>query len=237
MYGYIRIGTAVPVVKVSDCEYNKEQILALINEAYKKDIKILNFPELCITSYTCMDLFFQSVLHKNAEKALYDILDKTKNMDMLISLGMPVIIDSNIYNCAVMIHKGKILAVIPKITLPNYNEFFEKRYFSSAEDLIKKECVLCSQTVPIGADILLEARGVEGVVIGVELCADMWTPIPPCSYKAIFGANIILNLSASTELVNKNHIRRNIISNHSSRLNCVYIYASAGYGESTQDSL
>lgn len=235
MYDFIRVGAAVPKLKVADCIYNSREIIKLINEANEKEIKILAFPELCLTSYTCGDLFMQSALLISCEKALSIILQETKHIDIFITLGIPVTIDNQCFNCAIAIHMGKIIGVVPKTFLPNYSEFYEKRWFSSANDLISSEITILSQIVPIGADLIFEPKSMPKLKIGIEICEDLWSPIPPSSYLSIYGANIILNLSASNEIASKSEYRRALVSRQSASCISAYVYSSAGIGESTQD--
>lgn len=237
MYSFIRTAAAVPVLKVADCVYNTEEIIKLIDEASKKDVKILAFPELSITSYTCGDLFAQSTLIEYAEKSLEKIAEFSKDKDMFITVGLPVCCDNQTFNCIAGISKGKILGLIPKTNLPNYNEFYEERWFSSADDLISDEITICGQTVPIGSDILFTVENIKNLTIGIEVCEDLWSPIPPSSYQSIFGATVIINGSASNELATKHEYRRNLVAQQSSRCICGYIYSSAGTGESTQDTV
>ena len=237
MYGFIRTAAAVPKLKVADCIYNTDEILNIIEEAYKKDVKILAFPELSITSYTCADLFAQTTLIEYAEKSLERIAEFSKDKDMFITVGLPVCCDNQTFNCIAAISKGKILGLIPKTCLPNYSEFYEERWFASSADIISDEVTICGQTVPIGADILFTAENIKNLTIGIEVCEDLWSPIPPSSYQSIFGATIIINGSASNELATKHEYRRNLVSQQSSRCICGYIYSSAGTGESTQDTV
>lgn len=237
MYGFIRTAAAVPKLKVADCIYNTDEILNIIEEAYKKDVKILAFPELSITSYTCADLFAQTTLIEYAEKSLERIAEFSKDKDMFITVGLPVCCDNQTFNCIAAISKGKILGLIPKTCLPNYSEFYEERWFASSADIISDEITICGQTVPIGADILFTAENIKNLTIGIEVCEDLWSPIPPSSYQSIFGATIIINGSASNELATKHEYRRNLVSQQSSRCICGYIYSSAGTGESTQDTV
>lgn len=237
MHSFIRTASAVPKLKVADCIYNTDEILKLIDEAHKKDVKILVFPELSITSYTCSDLFLQSTLIEYAEKCLEKIVKFSANIDMFISVGLPVVCDNQTFNCMVAICKGKILGVVPKTSIPNYSEFYEKRWFSSADDLVSKEISLCNQIVPIGSDLLFTAENIKNLTIGIEVCEDLWGPIPPSSYLSIFGATVIINGSASNELATKNEYRRSLVSQQSSRCICGYVYTSAGIGESTQDTV
>ena len=232
MFGYVKVAAAVPHVKVADCEYNKEQMLLKINEAAKKGVQILCFPELSITAYTCGDLFFQSNLLEGAKNVLKDLLMETKDKDMAIAVGMPLVIEDELYNCGVLIRQGKILGVVPKQFIPNYNEFYEKRWFALGSKLEVREIDLLGQKVPVGTDLIFEMGEVK---LGIEVCEDAWTPIPPSSILALAGANVILNLSASNEIIAKRDYRRSLISQQSASLLCAYIYVSAGGEESTTD--
>ena len=232
MFGYVKVGAAVPHVKVADCEYNKEQMLLKINEAAQKGVQILCFPELSITAYTCGDLFFQSSLLQGAKKVLKDLLVETKHMDMAIAVGLPLVIEDELYNCGVLIRQGKILGVVPKQFIPNYNEFYEKRWFALGSKLEVSEIDLLGQKVPVGTDLIFEMGEVK---LGIEVCEDVWTPIPPSSILALAGANLILNLSASNEIIAKRDYRRSLITQQSASLLCSYVYVSAGGEESTTD--
>lgn len=235
MYGFIKVGAAIPKLKVADCIYNTEEIIKLIQEAQQKKIKLLTFPELCITAYTCGDLFMQTTLLNSAEESLEKIASETKQIDMLIVLGLPITADNQCFNCSVALHKGKILGIVPKTFIPNYSEFYEKRWFSSAEDLFSKEMILCGQKVPIGSDLLFHCETIKNLIVGIEICEDLWAPIPPSSYQSLFGATILLNCSASNEVTAKRHYRTSLVCQQSSRCVAGYVYASAGTGESTQD--
>lgn len=232
MLGFVKAAAAVPNVKVADPVYNKEQIIGKIDEAYRKGVQILGFPELSLTGYTCSDLFYQSTLLENAKKALGEIIQYTAKMDMLITLGLPLMIQDELYNCAVVLLKGKLLGVVPKSFLPNYNEFYEKRWFGLGKDLEAESMELCGQEVPVGTELLFEMGELK---VGVEICEDVWTPIPPSSYLALAGANVIINLSASNEIIAKRSYRQNLVSQQSARLMCAYVYVSAGCEESTTD--
>jgi len=235
MHGYIRVASAVPKLSVGDCTYNAREIVKVIDMCNKKGVKAMVFPELCLTGYTCGDLFFQSTLLQESESALDIILNNTKHIDILIFLGMPIIASNQIFNCAVAIYKGCIKGVVPKIFLPNSGEFMEKRWFASGSDLILSEIYLCNQWVPIGIDIIFEFPKIPQLKIGVEICQDIWAAIPPSTYQALHGANVIFNLSASNEVAEKEEIRRDMILSHSARLTLAYIYSSSGMYESTTD--
>ena len=237
MYGYVRVGAAVPRLKLADCTYNKEQIVAMAKEAAVKGIRVLTFPELCITGYTCADLFMQRPLLVAAEKTIKAIASETADLNVFIVVGAPVPLDSQAFNCAVAIYKGEILGMVPKTHLPNYSEFAEERWFSSADDILVDRIRYAGQEVPIGSDLLFAAADIPDLKIGIEICEDLWVPIPPSSYQALYGATLLLNLSASNELSGKAHYRRRMVAQHSSSCMASYVYVSAGIGESTQDAV
>jgi len=231
-FGFVRVGAAVPLLRVADCAYNAEQTECLMRKASDAGVQVLCFPELGMTGYTCADLFHQDILIKQAEAELAGLLERTQTLSLLTVVGMPVRVGTRLMNTAVVFQSGKILAVIPKTWIPNYNEFYEKRWFTSALDVKADVVNLCGQEVPFGTEILLRNGA---VCIGVELCEDLWMPIPPSSYHALRGANLLLNLSASNELVAKNDYRKQLVSQQSTRCFAAYVYASCGFGESTTD--
>lgn len=233
MYNYVKVAAAVPNLEVANCYFNQESICAKIMEARHLGIEVLVFPELCITGYTCGDLFFQQTLQKATLDALQRILSATESIDMLVAVGAPLCIDNQLFNCAIVLSKGKIVGIVPKTYIPNYNEFYEQRWFSSAFDLKINTINICSQVIPIGTDLLFSLH--NGTKIGVEICEDLWVPIPPSAGLCVSGADIILNLSASNETVAKRQYRRNLVVQQSARCMCAYVYASAGGTESTTD--
>ncbi len=232
MYGFVKLAAAVPNVAVADCVYNKEQILKQVKIAYEEGAQVIGLPELCITGYTCGDLFFQTTLLESSKKALEEIAWETQTMETLIVLGMPLMIEDDLYNCAIVLLKGKVLGIVPKSYIPNYNEFYEKRWFALGIGLKPTEITLLGQSVPVGTDLLFECGELK---VGVEICEDLWTPIPPSSLLALAGANVIVNLSASNEIIAKREYRRGLISQQSARTLCAYLYVSAGEEESTTD--
>ena len=232
-YGFIKVAAGVPKVKVANPDYNKEQIIKLIDKANEQNAKILITPELSISAYTCADLFFQDTLLDQCEKALYEITEYTKEIDMALVVGMPVRYKNALYNCAVITLRGEILGVIPKQYIPIHNEFYEKRWFASGRD-VYDEIKIANQTVPFG-QMLFKLR--EDLTIGIEVCEDLWVPIPPSSNLALSGANLILNISASNEVVSKDEYRTNLIVSQSAKCLCGYMYVSAGVHESTTDLL
>lgn len=231
-FGFVRVAAAVPLVNVADCPYNALQTIALLEEAEQKDVQVVCFPELGLTGYTCADLFHQQRLLDAAEQALLQIVQRSATLQILSLVGMPLRVGNRLVNVAVAIQGGKILAVIPKTWLPNYDEFYEKRWFVSACDVQNTHVELGGHVVPFGTNILLTSGNVR---IGVELCEDLWMPIPPSSSHALNGANILCNLSASNDLVSKDGYRKRLIEQQSARCLAAYVYASSGFGESTTD--
>lgn len=231
-HGFVKVAAAVPRVNVADCVLNTQSIIAQCIEAHNLGVKILAFPELCVTAYTCADLFGQSILLNATEHALAEICDASRAWDMLLFVGAPLRCDGNLFNCAVAIEKGQFMGVVPKTFLPNYNEFYEKRWFASADQAKSSFITINNREVPFGNEILFVK---DTLKIAVEICEDLWTPIPPSSYAAIAGANVIVNLSASNEVLGKHDYLLSLIRQQSARCSCAYIYSSAGYGESTTD--
>lgn len=233
-YGFIRVGAAVPKIEVANCRYNIDSIYELIVKAEQDKVAVLTFPELCVSGYTCADLFFQSTLIEECEKSIAVLLEKTKDIDMLITIGAPVKAGYKLYNCAIVIYKGKILCIIPKTFIPNYEEFYEKRWFSS-DELYKTEIKYCGQETFISSNVLIQHENIKELCIGVEICEDLWSPISPSAMQALAGANLILNLSASNDYVGKAKDREKLIQAQSNKCICAYVYTSAGFGESTTD--
>ena len=234
--GFISVAAGTPKIRVADCRYNAEQIFTLMREADKQGVKVLALPELCLTGYTCGDLFLQDTLLRGAEEGLQTILEATRNLEIVTALGLPVRDkwDNKLYNCAAVIQKGEILGLIPKIYLPNYGEFYEQRWFASGADL-EHGIELCGQHVDLHPNQVFACDTMPNLVIGVEICEDLWAPAPPSVELARKGATVILNLSASNELVGKADYRRSLVTGQSARLMCGYVYADAGEGESTSD--
>ena len=234
--GFIKVAAGTPKIRVADCRYNAEQIFTMMREADKQGVKVLCLPELCLTGYTCGDLFLQDTLLCGAEEGLQTILEATRNLDMVTVLGLPVRCkwDNKLYNCAAVIQSGEILGLVPKTYLPNYGEFYEQRWFASGAG-VETSVDLCGETVDMDAAGLFACEKVPNLVLGVELCEDLWATEPPSARLARGGATVLLNLSASNELVGKSGYRRNLVVGQSGRLVCGYVYADAGEGESTTD--
>lgn len=238
--GFICVAAGTPKIRVADCRHNAEQIFTMMREADKQGVKILALPELCLTGYTCGDLFLQDTLLEGAAEGLRTILEATRHLEVLTALGMPVRAGGKLFNCAVVIQKGEILAVAPKTYLPNYGEFYEKRWFESGEGLDGHMSVSLpaadSATTYTGlGQSIIDCPAVPGLKVGVEICEDLWAPDPPSRRLAEAGATVILNLSASNEVVGKAAYRRQLVVGQSGRLCCGYVYADAGEGESTTD--
>lgn len=232
--GFIRVGAAVPKLKVGACRYNSDEIIGIIGRGEKEGIQILVFPELAITGYTCGDLFHQEALLGDALVQLGRVLEETKDTSYVSLIGMPLSIDNQLFNCAVAIQKGRILGVVPKTYIPIYGEFYEQRWFASGKNALCDTIVLCGQEVPFGDDLIFEDSKGE-ICFGIELCEDLWAPIPPSSFQAMAGALIVFNLSASNEIVGKHEYRKELVRQQAARCIAGYVYASSGVNESTTD--
>lgn len=233
-HGFIKTAAVTPKIRVADAAFNAEKIISLMEEAAGNGAKIIVFPELCITGYTCGDLFLQQALLSEAKAQLLRIAERTRNLDALVLVGLPFEKAGKLYNVAAALSKGRVLALIPKATIPNYSEFYEARYFMPGGRK-PEECSLGGVNVPFGTDILLESDAAEGLVLAVEICEDVWAADTPGTGHALAGATVLANLSASDETVGKSGYRNMLVTATSARLVCGYIYASAGEGESTQD--
>lgn len=233
-FGFIRVAAAIPEVKVADCVFNAQRICRLIRKAVKASVQIVCFPELSISAYTCGDLFHQTQLLQQAEAALSDIIHTTIGIEIVAIVGLPVQSRNRLFNAAAVIQAGKVLGVVPKTHIPNNNEFYERRWFFSGDEASADELNLCGQRVPFGKNLLFENKKCS---FAVEVCEDLWSAIPPSSYHAIQGATLVFNLSASNELTGKNEYRKSLIRQQSARCHAGYVYASAGWGESTTDTV
>lgn len=233
-YGFIRVGAAIPELRVANCEYNTTEIIRQVKEAEDKDIQILAFPELSITSYTCADLFFQSRLLEESLLQLDRLVKATAGMKPVIIAGIPLYHSNQLFNCAVVIQAGNILGVVPKTYIPGYSEFYEERWFASAHSVRGNTIGINGQEIPFGTDILFKDC-MQDVCFGIEICEDLWVPIPPSSMQAVGGAHILFNLSASNEVVGKYDYRKNMILQHSGRCIAAYVYSSSSVFESTTD--
>jgi NAD+ synthase (glutamine-hydrolysing) len=233
-HGFVKVAAAVPATKVADVMYNVQEIERLITMADAEHAEVVVFPELSITGYSCQDLFRERLLLDKAEEGLLRLIDFTRKLDVISVVGMPIEIGSLLLNCAVVIQQGGILAVVPKTYLPNYGEFYEKRWFASARDLNPTTIYLAGSPVEISAEPVVINTS-DGVGLGVEICEDVWAPIPPSNNLTMAGADIILNLSASDELIGKHKYLRSLVAQQSARTISGYVYSSCGFGESTQD--
>ena len=233
--GFVRVGAVVPKLKVADTEFNCNEIIKQIEVASNNKIQIIVFPELCVTGYTCQDLFEQDTLLEEAEKALNKILDYTNNLDIICIIGMPIKAENQLFNTAVVIQKGKILGIVPKTFIPNYGEFYEKRWFASSKNANKKEIEILDQKVPFGIDLLFKDKENNEICFGIEICEDIWAVEPPSNKLALLGANIIFNLSASNEVIGKKEYRRDLVKMQSAKTISGYVYCSSGVNESTSD--
>ena len=233
-FGFIKIAAAVPTVKVGDCEFNLQQIESIIAQAEGKGVEIIVFPELSLTGYSCQDLFRQHLLLDAAEESVMMLLDFTRQLDIISIIGMPVIVGDLLLNCAVVIQKGQILGIVPKTVIPNYGEFYEKRWFGSAKDIKPTEIRLAGNTVMVCPEPCL-FRTCDDVLFGIEICEDLWAPVPPSNQLSLLGADLIFNLSASNDLIGKHDYLKSLISQQSGRTITGYVYSGCGFGESTQD--
>ncbi len=235
MYGFYRIAASVPKVEIANPNKNIEEIINILKQEDKNESSIVLFPELCITGYTAGDLFLNQNLLDSQNKALKKLLEKSKEISAITILGIVVSFEHRLFNCAAVIHKGKILGVVPKSYLPNKNEFYEKRYFQSGIRIKSKTLKIFEQEIPFGVDLLFSDE--NDMTFGIEVCEDLWSILPPSNQMAINGANMIFNLSASNELVGKSSYRKELVKTQSARLVCAYIYSSSGVGESSSDTI
>lgn len=232
--GFIKVATATVDVKVADCDFNAEQIIMAMEKAARNQVCLLVFPELCITSYTCSDLFLQDTLLQGALRALLEIKQATVNKDMVVVVGLPMSKYGKLYNVAAVLFEGKVLGIVPKQHLPNYAEYYEARHFAVGNQEVEY-ITLFGEQVPFGSKILFQNEAMSSFVLGVEICEDLWVPCPPSIGLCTSGATVIANLSAGDETTGKDMYRRELVRNQSARLICGYLYASAGEGESTTD--
>ena len=232
--GFIKVAAATPKVKVADPEYNTKEIIKIIRQARDEEASLLVFSELAVSGYTCGDLFLQDPLLDESLRGLMEIKRETKGMDMVVIVGCPLVVEHKLYNCGVFLFDGRILGVVPKIHLPNYGEFYEARHFAKGKREVK-DILLDGEYVPFGANILLECTNIPELTIAMEICEDLWVPLPPSTYHALAGATVICNPSASVETTTKEIYRSALVSNQSARLLSGYVYANAGEGESTTD--
>ena len=232
--GFLKAAALSPALRVADCAYNAGRIVEAMRECAARGVKLAVFPELALTGYTCGDLFFQQALQQAALRGLGQVLEASREWDLLALVGLPLAVNGKLYNCAAAVCRGRLLGLVPKTCLPNYGEFYEKRHFAPGDKRVRTVTV-CGQQAPFGTQLLFRCRQMPEFVLGVELCEDLWSALPPSTFHALAGATVIANLSASDETVGKAEYRRALVANQSARLLCCYLYASAGHGESTQD--
>ena len=232
--GFLKAAALSPALRVADCAYNTQQIIAQLKDAAARGVKLAVFPEFCLTGYTCGDLFLQHTLQQGALTGLQSILDASRELDVVALVGLPLLVRGKLYNAAAVLCRGRLLGLVPKTYLPNYGEFYEKRQFTPGSTEVEWVTV-CGQQVPFGTSLLFRCSEMPSFVLGVEICEDLWSALPPSTFHALAGATVVANLSASDETVGKAEYRRALVQNQSARLLCGYLYASAGHGESTQD--
>ncbi len=231
-FGFLKVAAAVPHVQVADCDFNVEHIIGLAEEAARRGVEIVAFPELALTAYTCGDLMLQPTLLDAAEEGLAELIRRTRKLPLVVIVGAPLRHGSAIYNCAVVFSQGKVMGVVPKIYIPDYSEFYENRVFTSGKGITEEQIEVAGQDVDFGIDLTFEVNGVE---FGIEICEDLWVPQPPSSQLALDGARVIFNLSASPEAVGKHSYLRQLVTQQSARTLSAYVYSSAGFGESSTD--
>lgn len=234
-FGYVRVAASVPKLKVANVEFNTKEVIKEIKALDKEGVQIVTFPELCLTGYTCADLFSQDILITKSKEAIKEVIDSTKLLDIISIIGAPIVCDNQLFNCGVVINKGKILGIVPKTYIPNYGEFYEKRWFSTSNTLTSKTINLFGKEVPIGIDLVFRDINDSKFAFGIEICEDLWSPKAPSVEAALNGATMIFNLSASNEVIGKAQYRRNLINMQSAKNVCSYIYSSSGVNESSTD--
>ncbi len=234
IHGFIKACALSPSLRVADCAYNTEATIAAMRRAGGDGVQLAVFPELGLTGYTCSDLFLQQPLQRAAEASLKEIIAASAELELVSVVGLPVAVDGKLYNCAAVVHGGRLLGLVPKTFLPNYGEFYELRHYNPAPDALRT-IRFAGADVPFGTKLLFRCAEMPEFTLGVELCEDLWAALPPSTHHALAGATVIANLSASDETVGKAEYRRALVSQQSARLLCAYIYADAGHGESTTD--
>jgi NAD+ synthase (glutamine-hydrolysing) len=234
-HGFARVAVATPLVRVGDPHYNHEATVELMREAAREKAVLAVFPELGLSAYSCEDLFHQQALIEGAQQALAKLLSATRNLPLAALVGLPVAVDGLLYNCAALLCQGRLVGVVPKIYLPNYREFYEGRQFTPGNTARQTQIELAGQSAPFGTDLLFRLRELPKLVLHVEICEDLWVPVPPSSFAALAGATVIANLSASNVVVGKEGYRHQLVGNQSARCLAAYLYSAAGLGESTTD--
>lgn len=235
-HGFLRVAAASPDLRLADCPFNADRTLALMARAEGQGVNLIVFPECGITGYTCNDLFHHQTLLNAAEDALARIAERSaKIFHGVAVVGLPLGIEGQVYNCAAVIHDGKILGIIPKTYLPNYKEYYDARYFSPADNAVFTEAAVHGENIPFGTNLLFDCRNVPGFTLAVEICEDLWMPVPPSSLAAVMGATVLVNLSASNEVIGKTAYRQQLVQSQSGRCISAYVYAACGVGESSTD--
>lgn len=234
-YGFVKVAAAVPELKVAGCGFNTNKIIDTIKEAEEVGVQLAVFPELSLTAYTCGDLFQQQLLLQEALTGLSLVADSTRFLNILAIVGLPILVDNQLFNCAAVLQNGEILGIVPKTYIPGYKEFYEERWFASGNNAKSTSIELSGKEIPFGTDLLFEAQGQYNVCFGIEICEDLWAPVPPSSYQAIAGATILFNLSASNEIIGKYEYRRELVRQQSGKCVAGYVYTSSGVDESTTD--
>src|SRR2546426_8251579 len=232
---FIRAAVCVPALRVADPEFNVERMLGLARQASRANVAVALFPELGLSAYSNEDLFHQDALLDASKAAVAQLVAESEKLTPVLLAGAPLQFDGKLFNCAVVIYRGKVLGLAPKTYLPNYREFYEKRQFTSARHAVSREVLFLGAQVPFGNDLIFDAENVEGFKLHVEICEDVWTPIPPSTYAALAGATLLANLSASNVTIGKADYRRNLCASQSGKCIAAYLYSAAGPGESTTD--
>jgi len=233
--GFLRIGAALPSLRVADVDFNSEAIINTMKGASEQGVQVLTFPEMAITGYTLGDLVQHKALLIKAQEGLKEILNESTGNRMMVIVGMPLIVGHGIYSCAVVINSGRILGVIPKAVLPSYREFYEERWFTPGSEGRCSTIELVGQQVSFGTDILIKLRDIDSAIVGIEICEDLWVPLSPHEYQALAGATVLINLSASNEILGKADWRKVMVTSESGRCIAAYCYVSSGIGESSND--
>ena len=236
-FGFVRCGAVVPKLKIADVDFNVCEIINEIKHAKEKNVQIVCFPELSVTGYSCSDLFYQDILIEQAKNGLKQVIEETKGIDIISILGMPIKFENQLFNTAVVIQKGEILGIVPKTFIPNYGEFYEKRWFASSKNVKQNEIYLLGRKIPFGTDLLFKDKENEDICFGIEICEDLWAVEAPSNKIALNGGTIIFNLSASNEVIGKNEYRKDLVKMQSAKTISGYIYSSSGINESTTDTV
>ncbi|MFZ1791876.1 MAG: nitrilase-related carbon-nitrogen hydrolase, partial [Anaerolineae bacterium] len=233
--GFARVAAVSPEMRVADCAFNTQAIIAALRQAKERGAQLVAFPELCITGYTCGDLFFQTTLLDGARAGLERIAEETRKLNAACVVGLPILQSGRLYNCAAFVCAGRVMGLVPKTYLPTYNEFYEGRWFTSASGMAIGQMELAGGAVPIGPRQIFEAANMPGCAVGIEICEDVWAVNPPSGELALAGATLIVNPSASPETLGKMEYRRELVKQQSARCLAAYVYAGSGPGESSSD--